>query len=61
MSLNTKLGIWVTLAQEKYPGLSISKLEALSMEAATAWYANDQSELANLFEQYVMLKQLKDM
>ena len=59
MSLNSNIDIWITLAREKYPTLSEEHLKALSMEAASYWYLGENTDLANLFDQYIMLKALK--
>lgn len=57
--MDDKLGIWTTLAKEKFPELTESQIKALSMQASTQWYLGEDTELANLFDQYVMLKNLK--
>lgn len=59
MSSETKLDIWVQLARGKYPMLSEDIIKSLSMTAASEWYLNTNSELAELYDQYVMLKTLK--
>ena len=59
MSLETKLDIWKELAREKCPTLNENQLRTLSMKAASEWYLGADTELANLFDQYVMLKTLK--
>mgnify|MGYP003350735513 FL=1 len=59
MSLDTKENIWTELAREKYPTLTENQLRALSMHAASEWYNGSDSELANLFDQYVMIKNLR--
>lgn len=65
MSLSTKQDIWLTLAREKYPTLTEDRAKALSLKAASVWYLgsnNDEDRvLVELFDQYVMLKQLKDL
>lgn len=59
MSLNSNIDIWATLAREQYPKLSENELRALSMKAASEWYIGESTDLAKLFDQYVMLKTLK--
>lgn len=59
--MNDKKEIWLTLAREKYPTLTENQLAALSIEAASRWYVGEDTELTKLFDQYVMLKNLKDM
>lgn len=58
MSLNTKNGIWLVLAAEKYPTLNEHQLNALSFTAASQWYNGTKNDLYHLFDQYVMLKRL---
>lgn len=59
MTNATKLDVWMLLATEKYPTLSEDRIKALSMVAANEWFLNTGSELADLYDQYVMLKTLK--
>jgi hypothetical protein len=61
MSLSTKQEIWLTLAGERYPGLNEDQLKALSLKAASEWYLGGDPELVELFDQYVMLKNIKDL
>jgi hypothetical protein len=51
----------MTLAGAKYPALTESQLQALSLKAASEWYLGGDPELVNLFDQYVMLKNIKDL
>jgi len=53
-----KIDIWLMLAREKWPTLSDDRLRALSLEAATDWFSDAPTDLAKLFDQYVMMKQL---
>ena len=53
-----KIDIWLTLAREKYPKKNDGELRALSMTAASHWFADIDDELAKLFDQYVMMKNL---
>jgi hypothetical protein len=59
VSLNSNIDIWITLAREKYPTLPEDELKRLGMTAAAVWYADGDTDLANLFDQYIMLKTLK--
>lgn len=59
LSTNNKADIWRTLANEKYPTLTEDQISALSLEAANLWYNGVDNELTELFDQYVMLKNLK--
>jgi hypothetical protein len=61
MSLSTKQDIWLTLAREKYPTLTEDQAQALSLKAASEWYLGGDAELVQLFDQYVMIKNLKDL
>lgn len=56
-----KIDIWLLLAKEKYPYMPIEKLKSLSMLAATSWYSGEKNEYTELFDQYVMLKNLKGL
>lgn len=59
MNLNSNIDIWATLAREQYPKLSENEIRTLSMKAASEWYLGESTDLANLFDQYIMLKTLK--
>ena len=59
--MTEKQQLWLLLAKEKFPLLSEASIMALSLDAATRWYHGDTDELANLYDQYVMLKTLKDI
>lgn len=59
--MNDKTELWLTLAREKYPTLTEEQAKVLSMQAAGMWYNGTENELTNLFDQYVMLKKLKDL
>jgi hypothetical protein len=59
--MSEKTDLWVLLAQPKYPKLTEGQLFALSMQAASKWYLGDTDELAELYDQYVMMKNLKDL
>jgi len=59
--MDDKKQIWLTLAREQYPNLTEDQLAALSLEAASRWYLGEESELTNLFDQYVMIKTLKGL
>jgi len=61
VSLNTKEEIWLTLAREKYPTLTENQLQGLGLKAASEWYIGSESDLADLYNQYVMLKNLKGL
>jgi len=53
-----KIDIWLMLARGKYPKLSDEDLKAMSMTAASHWFNDEEDELAQLFDQYVMMKNL---
>jgi len=59
--MDDKKQIWLTLAREQFPNLTEDQLAALSLEAASRWYLGEESELTNLFDQYVMIKTLKGL
>jgi hypothetical protein len=53
-----KIDVWLMLAREKYPEQSDQELKALSMTAAAHWFNDHDTDLAKLFDQYVMMKNL---
>jgi hypothetical protein len=57
--MNSRIEIWRLLAKEKYPKLNEDGLSVLSLQAASDWYNGADTELSKLFDQYVMLKNLK--
>ena len=59
--MDDKKQIWLTLAREQFPNLTEDQLAVLSLEAASRWYLGEESELTNLFDQYVMIKTLKGL
>ena len=59
MSLDTNIEIWESIARDKYPELQPYQLQALSMRAASEWYTGIDNELTQLFDQYVMIKNLR--
>jgi hypothetical protein len=59
--MNTKQEIWLTLTREKYPTLTEYQLASLLLESASQWLHGEDNELSQLFDQYVMLKNLKDL
>ena len=59
MSLSTNQELWLNIAREHFPTLKEEKVLALCMTAAGDWYHGSDTELATLFDQYVMVKTLK--
>ena len=60
MSLNTKKEIWFECCKAKWPEISEAAANALSMRAAAQYYlGGENTELGEVFDQYVMLKTLK--
>lgn len=59
--MNDKHQLWLTLAREQYPTLTEEQMMGLSMKAASDWYFGVENELTILYDQYVMLKTLKDI
>ena len=57
--METKKDIWLAVCEGRFPGQSEDHIMAYSMKAASDWYHGDDTELARLFEQYVMIKTLK--
>jgi hypothetical protein len=61
MSLNSKQEIWLECCQAKWPTITEAAAMALSMKAAAEYYLGGDPELVEVFEQYIMLKTLKDL
>lgn len=61
MADETKLDVWMQLAIPVYPTLTEDRIKGLSLIAANEWFLGLDSELANLYDQYVMLKTLKNI
>jgi hypothetical protein len=59
--VETLQDIWESLAKPKYPTLNSQQLVELRSKAAIDWLYDDETELYNLFDQYVMLKELLDI
>jgi hypothetical protein len=59
--VETLQDIWESVAKPKYPTLNEHQLIELKSQAAIDWLHDDGTELCNLFDQYVMLKQLLDI
>jgi hypothetical protein len=53
--------VWESLVKPKYPTLNEQQLIELRSQAAIDWLTDEETELSNLFDQYVMLKQLLDI
>ena len=59
--METLQDIWESVAKPKYPTLNSQQLVELKEQASINWLHDDGTELCNLFDQYVMLKQLLDI
>lgn len=59
MSLDTKMDIWIEVLRTRVPDATYQDAAMLSLKAASDWYHGVDSELSKLFEQFLMLKQLK--
>jgi Zn-dependent metalloprotease len=59
MSLNTKMEIWIEVLKTRVPDITFNEAVAVSAQAASDWYNGANTELAKLFEQFVILKTLK--
>ena len=57
--METKRDIWLAVCEGQFPRKSEDQIMAYSTKAASDWYHGDDTELAKLFEQYVMIKTLK--
>ena len=56
--MKRKIDIWLMLAREKYPTLSDNELIDLCKIASVEWFDNRDTELSNIFDQYIMMKNL---
>ena len=59
--METLEDIWESLAKPKYPTFNSRQLIELRSEAAIDWLYDNETELYNLFDQYVMLRELLDI
>lgn len=55
---DTNFDIWKRVAQEQYPYATDTSYQTLMHHAATDWALERDTNIARLFEQYVMLKNL---
>ena len=56
--MKRKIDIWLVLAREKYPTLSDNELIDLCKIASVEWFDDRNTELSNIFDQYIMMKNL---
>jgi hypothetical protein len=52
--------LWITLATDKYPGISSADARILRDEAVMEWVLDLQTEKAKLYEQYYLVKTIKN-
>ena len=57
--MDTKRDIWLAVCEGRFPGKSSHEIMDYHFLAATDWALEIDTELARLFEQYVMIKTLK--
>jgi hypothetical protein len=57
--MDTKPEIWLAVCEGHFPGKTDSEIMSYSMKAAADWYVDEDNELTQLFDQYVMIKNLK--
>ena len=57
--MDTKPEIWLAVCEGHFPGKTDAEIMTYSMKAATDWYHGEDNELTKLFDQYVMIKNLK--
>jgi hypothetical protein len=58
--MDTKPEIWLAVCEGHFPGKSDSEIMTYNTKAASDWYLGKDTELAQLFDQYVMIKNLKE-
>lgn len=56
--MTANFDIWKRVIQEQYPDCSAGTYHAMWQQGASDWGNLQGTELANLFEQYVLIKQL---
>lgn len=59
--MDTKPEIWLAVCEGHFPGKSDAEIMSYSMKAAADWYHGEDNELTKLFDQYVMIKNLKSI
>jgi hypothetical protein len=57
--MDTKPEIWLAVCEGHFPDKTDAEIMTYSMKAAADWYTGQDNELAQLFDQYVMIKNLK--
>lgn len=50
--------LWQRLAKDKYPSLSAHEIRDLKLEAAVDYSYANESELGQLYEQYIIMRTL---
>ena len=53
--------LWFNLVESKYPNMPIAKIYELRITGATEWCFGHENEAATLFEQFIMMKTLKEL
>ena len=57
--MDNKQQIWLAVCEGRFPGKSSHEIMEYHYLAATDWALEIDTDLARLFEQYVMIKKLK--
>lgn len=52
--------LWVSMAGAKYPGLHVEQYRIIRDEAVMEWVLDLKTEKAKLYEQYYLVKSLKN-
>jgi hypothetical protein len=58
VNLSISQQLWCSIARDQFPLLSEAQVLSLFTPASSDWWHNEDTKLAKLFEQYVMLKTL---
>jgi len=53
--------LWLSIVETKYPKMPIREAINLRLIGASDWCSGFETEAATLFEQFVMMKKLKDL
>ena len=57
--MHTKMDVWVEVLKTKIPDITYGEAFRLSSKAASDWYSGSDTVLADLFDKFIMLKQLR--
>ena len=59
--MQTQSELWLNVCDGLYPGLDQDRVLFLGMQAAGEYYRREDTSLAQLYSQYLMLRKLQDV